>query len=376
VTSSNFGTLIAEAASIFTFVVVGASVTKDFLVSWLIVSDVAGTSERADCVGTAGIDVTYMSSVSALIVVCTIATAATEACVTFTVVGALVVSARSVDRTKMSVVGALVVVGTCAAVIICDWPSDLTCAVVRADGIEAVGIDIAIVSISSAFIDISANDSISFVSVGTGAVVASLSVGTRGADWCITGVGIIGALIKVVTSATIVGSDGPGKVTDAVVRAVCVDAAGIISITSVGFTGAFININAVWSDHIIGYISRTFFVFVTGRFIFRVFKANVAWTGVRACIVGTAGLDMTVVGQSIVAFVVIMTSSTSIEGDAPSQIAVAGERSDIVDAVGIGGIAIVGLLDTFINISTIAIGIGVTIAASFEFKWKSVSDVA
>lgn len=86
----------------------------------MVVSDVAGTSERADCVGTAGIDVTYMSSVSALIVVCTITTAAAKTGVAFTVVGALVVSARSVGRTKMSVVGALVVVGTCAAVIICD----------------------------------------------------------------------------------------------------------------------------------------------------------------------------------------------------------------------------------------------------------------
>lgn len=140
----------------------------------------------------------------------------------------------------------------------------MTCAGVGAYAIEAVGIDIAIVSISSAFIDISASDSISFVSVGTGAVVTSLSVGTRGSDWCVTGMGIIGALIKVVTSAAIVGSDGPGEVTDAVVGAVCVDAAGVFSIASVGFTGAFINIDAVCSDHVIGYVSRTFFVFITG----------------------------------------------------------------------------------------------------------------
>lgn len=77
---------------------------------------------------------------------------------------------------------------------------------------------------------------------------------------------------------------------------------------------------------------------------------------------------MTVVGQSIVAFVVILTSSTSIEGDAPAQVAVTGKGSDIVDAVGIGGIAVIGLFDAFINISTIAIRVGVTIAAAFEFE--------
>ena len=76
-----------------------------------------------------------------------------------------------------------------------------------------------------------------------------------------------------------------------------------------------------------------------------------------------------------VAFIVVLTCSTSIECIYPLQVTMTKVWSSSVNAFGICNIAIVGLFNTIINFSSVSIWVGISISASFEFVWKSVACV-